>query len=91
MQNKQNNKRRINWAAISMFAFAIAWVLLGIKFIIQNIAIVGEHRNKTLNVVGGWSMLVIGFVFFYVAYHTLSPNGRIRSFVEDQPIRKRKK
>jgi choline-glycine betaine transporter len=83
-------KKKINWVAISNFAFSSIWVVWGIRFIIKNQAVVGEHRDESLNVVGGWLILFVGIIFLYVSYHSLSPHGKIRSFFEDQPIRKKK-
>ena len=85
--NKEKDK--FNWTGISLFSFSIVWIIEGIIFIIEDKAIIGLHRNLSLNVVGGWLIVLSGIIFLYVSYHSLSPFGKIRSFLEG-PGRKRK-
>ncbi|WP_460892031.1 hypothetical protein [Rufibacter soli] len=87
--NKEKDK--INWAAIGWFAFSILWIIEGIIFIIKDKAIIGLHRDSSLNVVGGWLIVLVGLVFFYVAFHSLSPFGSVRSFFQGTSENKKKR
>jgi hypothetical protein len=83
-------EEKINWPAIGYFTFSTLWIIEGIIFIIEDRVIIGLHRDSNLNVVGGWLIAGVGIIFLYVSYHSLSPFGKIRSFLEETSKRKNK-
>ncbi len=72
-----------------MFAFSLLWIIYGINFLIEDKAIIGRHRDLSINIIGGWLLLLIGIIFLYVTYHSLSPFGRFRRFIEGGKTKKK--
>ncbi|AKQ47331.1 hypothetical protein TH63_19470 [Rufibacter radiotolerans] len=87
--NKEKGK--FNWAAIGWLTFSTLWILEGIIFIIKDKAIIGLHRDSSLNIVGGWLIVLVGLAFLYVAFHSLSPFGSVRSFMRGISENKKKR
>ncbi|WP_187263156.1 hypothetical protein [Pontibacter beigongshangensis] len=77
-------KKRFNINAIVCFILALEFLGAGIYMLINNLVAYGV-RSRTLSLYGfGGSLLIlVSIVFFYVAYHSLSPFGKIRTFLED--------
>ncbi|MCP2044891.1 hypothetical protein [Pontibacter sp. HSC-36F09] len=74
--------------------FLIAAIVLlgsGIWMIVNDLVAVGVH-GKTLSAsgYGGHLLILVSLIFFYVAYHCLSPFSKIRRFFEGGWRRKKK-
>jgi hypothetical protein len=68
--------------AILVGSVALLLMILGIRMMINNAYIIGIKRNLSLHAVGGPFLILLSLVFFYVAYHSLSPFSKIREFIE---------
>ncbi len=84
------NQNKINNSAIALFLMALFGIIGGTVMLIENKAILGRHRDLSLNVVDGWIILFVGLVFLVVAYFSLSPFGQIRQFFENFGKKKKK-
>jgi succinate-acetate transporter protein len=84
-------RERSKWSAFPVFSVAIAFLLGGLKLLLTGNAILGEHRDKSLNVIGGWLLILVSLICLYTTYHSLSPYGKIRSFFEGRVERKIRK
>ncbi|WP_188500032.1 hypothetical protein [Pontibacter amylolyticus] len=74
---------------INTLIAAIVLLVSGVWMILTDKVAVGVH-SKTLSVsgYGGHLLILVSLIFFYVAYHCLSPFSKIRRFFEG---RRRKK
>ncbi|NEM98652.1 hypothetical protein [Pontibacter burrus] len=72
-----------NIGTISSFLLAIVIILWGIKMIAKNLVAVGvSSRTLSLSGFGGEYLILMGLILLFVAYHGLSPLGKIRRFLE---------
>ncbi|WP_076666891.1 hypothetical protein [Pontibacter indicus] len=86
MKFKTNKSDLINTLIAAIFLLGS-----GIWMIVNDLVAVGVHsRTLSASGYGGHLLILVSLIFFYVAYHCLSPFSKIRRFFEGNRRRKKK-
>lgn len=76
-------KEKISSTTLSVLLFALFFTVWGITMLVRDIQVIGYRaRYGQYSVLGGPILILIGAIFWYVTYQTLSPFSRIRQFFE---------